>query len=105
MPFRPVRDEARVLPHCDSSFPDACNRPSTSCLERPRSWRLFAIELSDDDVVGNSLEQIHQTSSPLRKVDLVLGDHRVGRGNPSATEQRSEPRGCVAAHLWRHVAI
>ena len=37
---------------------------------------------------------------------LVLSGHRrFGRGNPSAIEQRSETRGCIGSHLWRHVAV
>ena len=36
---------------------------------------------------------------------LALCGHRFGRDNSSGIEQRSEACGCIAPHLWRHMAV
>src|SRR5258708_38618031 len=41
-----------------------------------------------------------------RTRSLVLSRHRrVGRANPSVTEQQSETRGCIGSHLWGYMPV
>jgi hypothetical protein len=85
------------------------------CAEIERWARILAEQYSPRLEVAARLRRVNSLSKPhlvpVRQFVgtdalLVLSRHRsVGWGNPSAIEQRSETRGCIGSHLWRHVAV